>query len=162
MELNFGLAGQRKHYDAIRQKFASLRPPRRSIPIVNTDIPTIVPVQHTIYYRAGEAPQPKIEWAPQYPAIRDIVRAVSKTYGVSVHDINSHRRTMEIVLPRHVAMYLAKELTARSLPYIGRMMGGKDHTSVLHAIRRIRRQMETDPELTARIEMLSQKLGVSK
>lgn len=158
MELTGGLSEQRKHYDAIRRKFFEPRP--KVIPIVNVEAPVSVPIQYTIYYSAGEAPPPKIEWAPQYPAIRDIVRAVSKSYGVSVHDINSDRRSMEIVLPRHVAMYLAKDLTTRSLPYIGGKMGGKDHTSVLHAIRRIRRQMETDPELTARIEMLQHHLKV--
>ena len=56
-------------------------------------------------------------------------------------DILSERRNRSIVLPRQVGMYLAKRLTARSLPEIGRRFGGRDHTTVLHAIRKIEREM---------------------
>jgi hypothetical protein len=68
---------------------------------------------------------------------RAIISATSAHYGVTVIDILSARRQAEIVRPRQVAMYLAKVLTLRSLPEIGRWFGGRDHTTVLHAARKI-------------------------
>ena len=60
-----------------------------------------------------------------------------KHFGVNRGDLLSSRRNRSIVRPRQIGMYLAKSLTARSLPEIGRRFGGRDHTTVLHAIRKI-------------------------
>ena len=74
---------------------------------------------------------------PKRVRIEDIQRVVARQYNVSRADLLSSRRTANVVRPRQVAMYLAKILTLRSLPEIGRRFGGRDHTTVLHAVRKI-------------------------
>ena len=71
------------------------------------------------------------------PSVTRIQEVVARQYGVSRFDLLSSRRTANIVRPRQVAMYLCKTLTLRSLPEIGRRFGGRDHTTVLHAVRKI-------------------------
>lgn len=95
------------------------------------------------------------------PAMRDILRAVATHYRVSVVHIKSHRRTANLVLPRHVAYYLCKTLTGRSLPEIGRHVGDKDHTTVLHGVRKIAAQLQTDARLAADIRAIQALLGRS-
>jgi chromosomal replication initiator protein len=70
----------------------------------------------------------------------------------------SSRRTANVVRPRQVAMYLAKQLTLRSLPEIGRRFGGRDHTTVLHAVRKIENLVHTDTSLAEEIEILKRQL----
>jgi chromosomal replication initiator protein len=77
---------------------------------------------------------------------------------VSRADLLSSRRTANVVRPRQVAMYLAKILTLRSLPEIGRRFGGRDHTTVLHAVRKIENLVSTDNTLAEEIEMLKRQL----
>ena len=74
---------------------------------------------------------------PRRVMIEDIQRVVARQYDVSRSDMLSARRTANVVRPRQIAMYLAKTLTLRSLPEIGRKFGGRDHTTVLHAVRKI-------------------------
>ena len=117
-------------------------------------------------YRMGGQPKPKPAYTPPAPVIKpidpepyyagmwfynlvthagkplairieDIQIAVCRHYRISRHDMISGRRTANIVFPRQVAYYLSKKLTLRSLPEIGRRFGGKDHTTVLHGIRKI-------------------------
>lgn len=90
--------------------------------------------------------------------VEDIIRVVCKHYGVSRVDVISHRRTANVVRPRQVAMYLAKTLTCQSLPEIGRRFGGRDHTTVLHAVRKIERLVETDRVLRDEVEALTKQL----
>ena len=78
---------------------------------------------------------------PKRIKIEDIQRVVARQYNVSRSDLLSSRRTANVVRPRQVAMYLAKTLTLRSLPEIGRRFGGRDHTTVMHADRKIRQLM---------------------
>ncbi|MCV0395015.1 MAG: chromosomal replication initiator protein DnaA [Rhizobiaceae bacterium] len=96
-------------------------------------------------YRAGE---------PKRVRIEDIQRIVSRHYNVSKTELLSNRRTRTIVKPRQVAMYLAKVLTPRSLPEIGRRFGGRDHTTVLHAVRKIEGLTSTDATLAQELELL--------
>ncbi|MEL6734271.1 MAG: chromosomal replication initiator protein DnaA [Pseudomonadota bacterium] len=86
--------------------------------------------------------------------IEDIQRVVARHYNVSRNDMLSNRRTRVIVLPRQIAMYLSKLLTPRSLPEIGRRFGGRDHTTVLHAVRKIERLLAEDQQLAHEIELL--------
>lgn len=86
--------------------------------------------------------------------IEDIQRVVARHYNVSKADLLSSRRTRTIVRPRQIAMYLAKVLTPRSLPEIGRRFGGRDHTTVLHAVRKIEGLIEGDKMLAEEIELL--------
>ncbi len=83
---------------------------------------------------------------------------VARQYNVSRADLLSSRRTANVVRPRQVAMYLAKTLTLRSLPEIGRRFGGRDHTTVLHAVRKIENLVSTDTALAEEIELLKRQL----
>jgi len=98
---------------------------------------------------------------PQEPKrikIEDIQRVVARQYNVSRSDLLSSRRTANIVRPRQVAMYLAKTLTLRSLPEIGRRFGGRDHTTVLHAVRKIEALVSKDVALSEEVESLKRQL----
>ena len=95
---------------------------------------------------------------PKRVKIEDIQRVVARQYNVSRADLLSSRRTANVVRPRQVAMYLAKTLTLRSLPEIGRRFGGRDHTTVLHAVRKIENLVGTDTALAEEIESLKRQL----
>jgi chromosomal replication initiator protein len=95
---------------------------------------------------------------PKRIRIEDIQRVVARQYNVSRADLLSSRRTANVVRPRQVAMYLAKVLTLRSLPEIGRRFGGRDHTTVLHAVRKIENLAGTDNTLAEEIEGLKRQL----
>jgi len=98
---------------------------------------------------------------PQEPKrikIEDIQRVVARQYNVSRSDLLSSRRTANVVRPRQVAMYLAKTLTLRSLPEIGRRFGGRDHTTVLHAVRKIEALVSKDVALSDEVELLKRQL----
>ena len=90
---------------------------------------------------------------PKRVKIEDIQRVVARQYNVSRSDLLSSRRTANVVRPRQVAMYLAKTLTLRSLPEIGRRFGGRDHTTVLHAVRKIEGLVGNDMALAEEIEI---------
>jgi chromosomal replication initiator protein len=95
---------------------------------------------------------------PKRVKIEDIQRIVARQYNVSRADLLSSRRTANVVLPRQVAMYLAKTLTLRSLPEIGRRFGGRDHTTVLHAVRKIEGLIGNDGSLAGEVEQLKRLL----
>lgn len=80
-----------------------------------------------------------------------IIRLVCEIYDVSKGALLSDRRNREIVIPRQIVCYLAKQLTARSMPEIGRKLGGRDHTTVLNAIRKIQARRNDDPSFDAEI-----------
>ncbi len=96
---------------------------------------------------------------PRRIKIEDILRIVSRHYGVSKADLLSPRRQRSIVWPRQIGMYLAKQLTSRSLPEIGRRFNGRDHTTVLHAVRKIERELTDNPRLKNEIEELKKMLS---
>lgn len=95
---------------------------------------------------------------PRRVLVEDIQRQVAREFGVTKADLLSSRRTRQVVWPRQVAMYLAKVLTPRSLPEIGRRFGGRDHTTVLHAVRKVERLVEEDPNVAALTEKLRRQL----
>ena len=95
---------------------------------------------------------------PKRVKIEDIQRVVARQYNVSRADLLSSRRTANVVRPRQIAMYLAKTLTLRSLPEIGRRFGGRDHTTVLHAVRKIESLVDHDSVLAEEIELLKRLL----
>ena len=90
------------------------------------------------------------------------VELIQKTfadyYKIKVADMYSKRRPIAIALPRQVAMYLAKELTQKSLPEIGELFGGRDHTTVLHAVRKIGGERNKNPEMNHALHVLEQTL----
>ena len=90
-------------------------------------------------------------------SIRDVQNAACHHFGISLADLRKVRRLHAVVRPRQIAMYLCRELTVRSLPEIGRMFGGYDHTTVMHAARRIEELVKSDWRLAydvAHIERL--------
>lgn len=95
---------------------------------------------------------------PKRVKIEDIQKLVASRYNVSRSDILSERRTAAVVKPRQIAMYLAKILTLRSLPEIGRRFGGRDHTTVLHAVRKIEKALGEDTALNDEVELLKRML----
>jgi chromosomal replication initiator protein len=95
---------------------------------------------------------------PKRVKIEDIQKLVASHFNVSRADILSSRRTANVVRPRQIAMYLSKVLTLRSLPEIGRRFGGRDHTTVLHAVRKIEGLVTKDTALSDEIELLKRML----
>jgi chromosomal replication initiator protein len=87
-----------------------------------------------------------------------IQRTVADYYKIKVSDMYSKRRPTSIAAPRQVAMYLTKELTQKSLPEIGELFGGRDHTTVLHAVRKISDARAKDTELNHALHVLEQTL----
>lgn len=91
--------------------------------------------------------------------IKKIQQAVCEEYNISFGDLVSNRRLEKLVLPRQVAMYLCSQLTVRSSPEIGRRFGDRDHTTILHGVRKIERLLATDTALRARVDALAARLG---
>ena len=86
--------------------------------------------------------------------IEEIQRKVAEHYNVRLSDMIGPRRMRTIARPRQIAMYLAKHLTSRSLPEIGRRFGGRDHTTIMHGIRKIEELMATDSQLSDDLQLL--------
>jgi chromosomal replication initiator protein len=90
--------------------------------------------------------------------VDQIQKTVSEHYGLKQADLISERRARAVARPRQVAMWLAKQITTRSLPDIGRRFGGRDHTTVLHAVRRIESLKAEDPAIARDVDVLLRKL----
>jgi chromosomal replication initiator protein len=87
-------------------------------------------------------------------SIDNIQRVVAEYYKIKVSDLHSKRRSRSVARPRQVAMYLSKELTNHSLPEIGESFGGRDHTTVLHACRKIRELIDSDSDINEDVKNL--------
>ena len=102
--------------------------------------------------------RPHLRGGEKRITVDDIQKATSEHFGLKQADLISERRNRSIARPRQAAMWLCKLLTTRSLPDIGRRFGGRDHTTVLHAVRRIEALKKDDPQLTRDLETLTRKL----
>ena len=91
-------------------------------------------------------------------SVENIQKTVADYYKIKVADMYSKKRPASIARPRQIAMYLAKELTQKSLPEIGELFGGRDHTTVLHAVRKISAERQTVSELNQQLHVLEQTL----
>ncbi len=91
-------------------------------------------------------------------SVENIQKTVADYYKIKVADMYSKRRPASIARPRQIAMYLAKELTQKSLPEIGELFGGRDHTTVLHAVRKIGGERQQMTELNQQLHVLEQTL----
>ncbi len=91
-------------------------------------------------------------------SISRIQEIVAKYYGTTVSELKGKKRVKQIVMPRQIAMYLAREMTDNSLPKIGQAFGGKDHTTVIHAHEKITDMITTDDSLKADILELRNRL----
>lgn len=123
-------------------------PPVIKIPIIVMPAMTAIPVH------ISEA-EPVI----RHPSIHRIVGAVCQKYDIPRNDLISTRRTAPIVRARHIAMYLAKTLTLKSYPEIGRHIGDKDHTTVLAAVRKVTRLRAAFVDLNNDLAELESILG---
>ncbi len=88
----------------------------------------------------------------------EIFGAVSKHYGISTSELVGHSRQRELILPRQIAIYLIREQTNKSLPEIGKIMGGKDHTTVLHSQRKIASEIKVNTKTKSDVEQIRQTL----
>lgn len=86
--------------------------------------------------------------------VEDILKAVAAHYNIKISEIRSPKRLKTLVLPRQVAMYLARQLTACSYPEIGSRFGGKDHSTIIHAVNKIEKQLEEDFQLRATVSTI--------
>ncbi len=102
--------------------------------------------------------RPHLRTTEKRITIDDIQKATSEHYGMKQADLLSERRNRAVARPRQAAMWLAKQLTTRSLPDIGRRFGGRDHTTVLHAVRRIEALRAEDSALNHDLEVITRKL----
>lgn len=153
-------AEMKAHYAAVRAKFFPPIPPKHwrpePPPVVELaapepaheacvlDMAMAGPVSTTPIHQDNVIGSPML--------LPDRIRNhVGRHFDVPKVDMLSIRRTARVVLPRQIAMYLCKLLTSLSLPHIGRKFGGRDHTTVLHAVRKIERLRQEDPELDALI-----------
>jgi len=91
--------------------------------------------------------------------IEEIQKRVAEHFNIRVADMHSARRARAVARPRQVAMYLAKQLTSRSLPEIGRKFGGRDHTTVMHAVKKVESLCATDAPFAEDVELLRRMLG---
>ena len=103
---------------------------------------------------------------PKYPTVNEIKVCVVKHFNkdgrknpLKVIDLDCARRTKDVVLPRQIAVYLAKQRTIRSLPEIGRLFGGRDHTTILAAVRKIERLVAVDPDIAEHVRSINEEIG---
>jgi chromosomal replication initiator protein len=90
--------------------------------------------------------------------VEEIKREVASFFGVKVADLASKRRTQDFVHPRQIAMYLCRQLTSSSLPAIGKVFGGRDHSTVIHAIKLVALKMENSVELKNTVDILTRRI----
>lgn len=94
--------------------------------------------------------------------VQAIQMACAAEFRVTLRDIISARRTHMVVVPRQVGMYLSRHLTTRSFPEIGRLFGGKDHTSVMHAERKIAAMIDADPVFASRVQSIRERIEAER
>jgi len=87
--------------------------------------------------------------------VQDVLETVAKEFGVLPRELQSRRRIKSVVIPRHIGIYLSRRLTRHSLEEIGGFFGGRDHSTVLHSIRKVEELVEADADIKERIERLS-------
>jgi chromosomal replication initiator protein len=107
---------------------------------------------------AQDVLRPHLRGAEKRVTVDEIQKAAADHYGLKQADLISQARARAVARPRQAAMWLTKQLTTRSLPDIGKRFGGRDHTTVIHAVRRIEALRASDPRLARDLEELLRKL----
>jgi len=92
--------------------------------------------------------------------IEHIQRKTAEFFSVRLSDMRAKNRTKAVAFPRQIAMYLARQLTNASLAELGRAFGGKDHTTVLHAVEKIQTLLQDDPKFKKSVETLRQSISL--
>lgn len=103
--------------------------------------------------------EPSQEVAFDHGRVEEIQRLVCEHYGISMAEIVSKRRLARLTFARHVAVYLCRQLTSKSYPELGRRFGGLDHSTQIHATKRVEKMLKDDENLRASVEMLTLQLG---
>ena len=91
-------------------------------------------------------------------SIENIIRVVAEFFSLTPNDMKGKKKTQNIVFPRQLAMYIGREITDYSTTEIGQAFGGRDHTTVMHSIDKIKGQLLTDPSLDSTIESLKRSI----
>lgn len=94
------------------------------------------------------------------PRVLDIQKAVCAHYEIPLEEMQSQRQQRLIARPRQIAMYLAKQMTPHSLPAIGRMFGNRDHSTVIHAVRKVESLRASDPQIERAISRIRQSASI--
>jgi len=115
---------------------------------------------HHIIPRILAAASVVVDPDPNSVRIDDIVKLVAGHFKVTSIDIYSQRRNHRVIKPRHVAMYLCRHMTTRSLPEIGRFFNNRDHSTVFHAVRSIEDEMTRDDGLARDVALLTQQISI--
>jgi hypothetical protein len=169
------LARRKRYFQPLEQSASQHRPapiqtpPRRSPNVVSIATVPNAAAEHPVprvidaveFSRWGVVPQVVIAIVPEapgefrvYPTVAMVIRVCAEHFGIPKATIISPVRTAPVVRARQVAMYVAKSLTKNSLPEIGRRFSGRDHTTVLHAVRKIEWLIKCDLELAASVEAI--------
>ena len=96
---------------------------------------------------AAEALSDVFEASDPTPTMKDVLRLTAERFGVEIADLTGKGRRQELVTPRQVAMYLIREHTQHSLPEIGAFFGGRDHSTVLYAVKKVQDRLDAEPDL---------------
>jgi chromosomal replication initiator protein len=107
---------------------------------------------------AQTALEGQIKSEARHISITDIIEVVTKHFDIRLADLQSKRRSQSITEPRQICMYLARNLTKHSLKEIGGHLGGRDHTTVMHACNKIAEAKDTDPKMNALLEELAKQI----
>ncbi len=143
-------AGKPSNYIRAMNPPPSPPPPPPPPPANDSAPPPLFPLPESTFMADPEQKRP----VTPVPTISLVKGVVAKEYRVSVVDMESERREMRLVLARHIAVYLICMMSRRSYPAIGRAFGDRDHTTILHARRRIERMTSADPVFADKIEWL--------
>lgn len=119
---------------------------------------SVIELPNFLALRYPGVPNPEIE-ATRSPSVQSIIAACADYFGVDFCDVVSVRRTGNVMKPRQIAMYLCKKLTPRSLPDIGRRFGPRDHTTILHGVKKITGLVATDHVLAGDVAAIEAKIA---
>jgi chromosomal replication initiation ATPase DnaA len=143
-------SGLLEHYRGVHQRLNQRPPPK-----VQLEEVALVPVE-TVENLSIPPHEEPIE-VPRL-TVRAITIAVCRRYHLRPSDIASPRRDGLVLMPRHIVCYLARRLTVQSMPHIGRILGGRDHTTILFAVNKIKRLAKDDMHLAAMLEDIEREL----
>lgn len=138
--------------NAVEDNGIDLKRKPKAIPIAQLDQAQNVPVTEPFLLPILSAGN--LENICEPISIRKIQRMICRHYQVTRYDMLSKRRPANVCWPRQIAMYLAKTMTLKSYPHIGREFGGKDHTTIIHAVRKVEQKMSEDPLIKDAVETL--------
>src|SRR5436190_1570548 len=139
------ISGKERTQEEFFHTFNDLYEARKQIVVSSDSAPKEIP-------ELEERLRSRFEWG----LIDHIQRKVAEVFGIKLSDMRAQNRTKSVAFPRQIAMYLSRQLTHASLSDVGRAFGGKDHTTVLHAVTKLQALLQEDPKLKQTIDTLVQ------